>query len=153
MARAQSLFLRIYSGNITYKRWQSYYVNSTVEWESQQWAYQPFEAEGMTAGSVQSESSISVTLPATTDIVESVVAALDNSRLAELRMYEFNPLLNNARPQVGQTLIASYSAEIVNVTAELTTITMELGNSLAPIGAQVPPRKFTIKLIGVPCRL
>lgn len=153
MTRAQSQFLRIYSGGITYNRWQSYYVNTSVTWEGASWAYQPFDADGITAGAVESESSINVTLPATTNAIESVLAALNEARLVELRVYEFNTILGNSTPQAGQQLIASYIGEVVSASGTFTSIVMELGSSLAPVGAQVPPRKFTSRLIGVPCRL
>jgi phage-related protein len=153
MARAQSQFLRIYSGSVTYNRWQSYYVNTSVTWEGASWAYQPFDADGITAGKVESESSITVTLPATTNVIESVLTALDEARLVELRMYEFDTILGNATPQAGQNLIASYVGEVVGAKGSFTSIEMELGSSLSPVGAQVPPRKFTTRLIGVPCRL
>jgi len=153
MARAQAQYLRIFSGSITYQRWQSYYVNTSVTYDSNVWAYQPFDADGITAGEVQSESSISVRLPATTNAIEVVLQALDEARLAELQLYEFDTLLGNSTPQVGQTLIASYLGEVVGVSGSFTSIEMELGSSLAPIGAQVPPRKFTSKLTGSPCKL
>ena len=54
MARAQAQYLRIFSGSITYQRWQSYYVNTSVSYDSNIWAYQPFDADGITAGEVQS---------------------------------------------------------------------------------------------------
>jgi hypothetical protein len=153
MARGQSQYLRIFSGSTTYQRWQSYYVNSSVTWESAAWSYQPFDADGITAGEVQSESSISVTLPATTNVMEVVLQALNEARLAELRIYEFDTILGNSTPQAGQTLIASYLGEVVGVSGSFTSIQMQLGSSLSPIGAQVPPRKFTTKLIGAPCQL
>jgi hypothetical protein len=153
MARAQSQFLRIYSGNVTYNRWQSYYVNTSVTWENAAWAYQAFDADGIVAGGVESESSISIALPATTNVVESVLAALEEARLVELRIYEFDTLLGNTTPQDGQNLIASYIGEVVNASGTFTSIQMELGSSLSPVGAQVPPRKFTSRLIGVPCKL
>lgn len=153
MARAQSQFLRIYSGGITYNRWQSYYVNTSVTWESAQWSYQPFEADGITAGDVESEASISITLPATTNVIDAVLTALDQVRLVELRLYEFDTLLGNSTPQAGQALIATYIGEVVNASGSFTSITMQLGSSLSPIGAQVPPRKFNTKLIGAPCKL
>ena len=153
MARAQAQYLRIFSGSITYQRWQSYYVNSSVSYGSNVWAYQPFDADGITAGEVQSESSITVRLPATTNAIEVALQALDGARLAELQLYEFDTLLGNATPQAGQTLIASYLGEVVGVSGGFTSIEMELGSSLAPIGAQVPPRKFTTKLTGSPCKL
>ena len=153
MARGQSQYLRIFSGTTTYQRWQSYYVNTSVTWESAAWSYQPFDADGITAGEVQSESSISVTLPATTNVMEVVLQALDEARLAELRIYEFDTILGNSTPQTGQTLIASYLGEVVGVSGSFTSIQMQLGSSISPVGAQVPPRKFTTKLIGAPCQL
>jgi hypothetical protein len=153
MARGQSQFLRIFSGSTTYQRWQSYYVNTSVTWESASWSYQSFDADGITAGEVQSESSISVTLPATTNVMEVVLQALDEARLAELRLYEFDTLLGNSAPQAGQTLIASYLGEVVGVSGSFTSIQMELGSSLSPVGAQVPPRTFSTRLIGAPCKL
>ena len=153
MARGQSQFLRIFSGSTTYQRWQAYYVNTSVTWESASWSYQPFDADGITAGEVQSESSISVTLPATTNVMEVVLQALDEARLAELRLYEFDTLLGNSTPQTGQTLIASYLGEVVGVSGNFTSIQMELGSSLSPVGAQVPPRTFSTRLIGAPCKL
>jgi hypothetical protein len=153
MARGQSQFLRIFSGSTTYQRWQSYYVNTSVTWESAAWSYQPFDADGITAGEVQSESSISVTLPATTNVMQVVLQALNEARLAELRLYEFDTILGNSTPQAGQTLIASYLGEVVGVSGSFTSIQMQLGSSISPVGAQVPPRKFTTKLIGAPCQL
>jgi hypothetical protein len=153
MARGQSKFLRIFSGSTTYQRWQSYYVNTSVTWESAAWSYQPFDADGITAGEVQSELSISVTLPATTNVMEVVLQALNKARLAELRLYEFDTILGNSTPQAGQTLIASYLGEVVGVSGGFTSIQMQLGSSFSPVGAQVPPRTFSTRLIGAPCKL
>jgi hypothetical protein len=153
MARAQAQYLRIFSGSTTYQRWQSYYVNTSVTWDTATWSYQPFDADGITAGEVQSESSISVRLPATTNVMEVVLQALDDARLAELQLYEFDTILGNSTPQAGQTLIASYLGEVVGVKGSFTEIEMELGSSLAPVGSQVPPHKFSSRLVGAPCKL
>jgi hypothetical protein len=153
MARGQSQYLRIFSGSTTYQRWQSYYVNTSVSYGGAVWAYQPFDADGITAGEVQSESSISVTLPATTNVMEVVLQALNEARLAELQVYEFDTLLGNSTPQTGQTLIASYLGEVVGVSGGFTSIQMQLGSSISPVGAQVPPRTFSTRLIGAPCKL
>ena len=153
MARGQSQYLRIFSGAITHQRWQSYYINTSVSYGGAVWAYQPFDADGITAGVVQSETSISVTLPATTNVMEVVLQALDEARLAELQVYEFDTTLGNNTPQTGQTLIASYLGEVVGVQGGFTSIQMQLGSSLSPVGAQVPPRTFSTRLIGAPCKL
>jgi hypothetical protein len=153
MARAQAQYLRIFLGATTYQRWQSYYVNSNVTWDGGSWTYQQFDSDGITAGGVESEESITVTLPAVTTVVDAVLAALNDARLVELRMYEFDTLLGNNNPQSGQSLIATYIGEVVGASGGFTEIIMELGSALSPVGAQVPPRKFTTRLIGVPCRL
>jgi len=153
MARGQSQFLRIFSGSTTYQRWQAYYVNTSVTWEGATWSYQPFDTDGITAGEVQSESSISIRLPATTAVTEVVLQALDEARLAELRLYEFDTIYGNSTPQASQTLIASYLGEVVGVTGSFTELEVELGSSLSPVGAQIPPRKFSTQLIGAPCKL
>jgi hypothetical protein len=153
MGRAQSQYLRIFSGSITYQRWQSYYVNVNVTWNGNTWTYQPFDSDGITAGEVQSESSISIRLPATTNAIEVALQALNEVQLVELQFYEFDTDLGNDAPQAAQTLIASYLGEVVSVKAGLTSITLQLGSSLAPVGAQVPPRSYTTQLIGAPCQL
>lgn len=153
MARAQSQYLRIYDAAGTYQRWQSYYANTTVTWDSAAWQYQPFEADGITAGQTGDESGVSVTVPATTLVMEAVTAALANARLVELKIYEFDAILNNSTPQVGQELVAAFAGEVVGARGGFTSITMELGSSLSPVGAQIPPRNLTTRLIGKGCRL
>ena len=153
MARAQAQYLRIFSGTTTYQRWQSYYVNTSIAYDGAVWAYQPFDADGITAGEVQSEASISVRLPATTNAIEVALQALDEARLAELQLYEFDTLLGNSTPQAAQSLIASYIGEVVGISGSFTQLSMELGSSLSPIGAQVPPRTFSSQLVGAPCKL
>jgi hypothetical protein len=153
MARGQSQFLRIFSGDTTYQRWQSYYVNSSVQWEGASWAYQDFDADGITAGEVQSESSISIRLPATANVIDAALKALGEARLAELRLYEFDTLLGDSPMEAGQRLIASYLGEVVGVKGSLTSLQLDLGSSISPIGAQVPPRTYSTQLVGAPCKL
>ena len=153
MTRAQAQYLRIFSGSVTYQRWQSYYVNTNVTWQNALWAYQAFDADGITVGEMQSESSISIQLPATTTVIEVALQALNEARLAELELYEFNTLLGNGTPQAGQRLIASYLGEVVGVQGGFTSIRLELGSSISPVGSQVPPRNYATQLIGAPCKL
>lgn len=152
MARALSQYLRIYSGATTYKRWQSYYVGSTVTWSSQSWTYHPFEADGLVQGQVGNDR-LTLTVPATVEAVSSFEAALGDGRLVELSLYEFDTNLGNETPQAAQVLVASYLGEVAAVEGDFTELQVDLGSSLAPVGSQVPPRKYTNILIGNPCRL
>jgi len=153
MARAQAQYLRLFDTDATYQRWQSYYVGSTVTWSSASWIYQQFDCDGITSGQGAAEAAMSVTLPATAMVVDVVEQALMQSWLAELLLYEFDPTGNNTTPQASQVLVASFVGEVVSGTGGLTSITMALGSSLSPIGAQIPPRSYSTRLIGVPCQL
>jgi len=153
MARAQSQYLRIYDGSGTYQRWQSYYVNTTVTWDSAAWIYQDFAADGITAGVVGDESGMAVTLPATSIVMETVDQAISNGWLADLSIYQFDSLLGNTAPQAGQELIAAFTGEIVGAKATLTSITLQLGSAVSPVGAQIPPRKLTTRIMGKGCIL
>jgi hypothetical protein len=151
--RGQSQYLRLFSGATTYKRWQNYYVNQTVTWDSQQWAYYPFVTDGFIGGNTGTQIGSNIEVPATTEAVDLFTAALTNNWLCEVRFYEFPTQLSQNQPQSGQLLIGTLVGEVVNVKGTFTLLTIDLGSSLAPVGAQVPPRKYTNTLIGAPLRL
>jgi hypothetical protein len=154
MARAQSQFLRIYdTAGVTYQRWQSYYANTTVSWSSASWSYVPFIADGFTAGISGDEANVSISAPATSLVMGAFENAIRNGYLAELSIYQFDTLLGNSTPQAGQTLVGSYTGQVVGGSAGLTSITLQLGSALSPVGAQIPPRTFTTAIMGKGCRL
>jgi len=153
MGRAQAQYLRIFDDSTTYVRWQGYYVNQTVTLDSASWEYMPFSASGIVESGASGGKSVSITVPATNSVVEALNLALSYGRLCELKIYEFDSRLDQTAPQSGQNLIAAYTAEVVNVSGTFTRLDIELGSSLSPVGAQVPPRKFTSYLIGAPLRI
>jgi hypothetical protein len=153
MARGQSQYLRIFDDSGTYHRWQSYYYGATVTYGGASWSFQQFDVDGFVDGQTGDEGGISVTLPATALVMDVVADALRNARLVELTTYEFDTLEGNDAPQADQDLIASYVGEVVAAGGPFESVSLELGSSLSPVGAQVPPRKFTSRLIGVPCKL
>lgn len=154
MARAQSEYLRIYdSTGLTYNRWQSYYANATVTYSGATWDYVPFVADGFTAGVGAEESNISVRAPAISLVVSTFETAIEQGRLVDLSIYEFDTNDGNTTPQAGQVLVGTYTGQVVGGSAGLTTITLQLGSALSPIGSQIPPRKFTTAIMGPGCRL
>ena len=153
MGRAQAQYLRIFDTSTTYVRWQGYYVNQTVTLDSASWEYMPFSASGIVESGASGGKSVSITVPATNSVVEAFNLALSYGRFCELKIYEFDSRLDQTAPQSAQNLIAAYTAEVVNVSGTFTRLDIELGSSLSPVGAQVPPRKFTSSLIGAPLRI
>jgi len=151
--RGQSQYLRIFDESSTYYRWQNYYVGQTVTWDTASWVYQPFVANGFIGGSAGTDVGVTVDVPATGTAVSAFESALNQNRLCELRLYEFDSSLGQAGPQSGQLLIGVYVGEIIGINGSFSQLTVSLGSSLAPVGAQVPPRKFTNAMIGAPLRL
>ena len=151
-SRGQAQYLRIFEGATTYLRWQGFYVGQSVTWDTQQWNYYPFVANGLIGGSSGSDSGVSISVPATAAAVEIFETALYENRLIELKVYEFNTLLSQAEPQAGQLLIGSFVGEVTGISGSFSALEIQLGSSLAPVGAQAPPRKFTSLLVGAPLR-
>lgn len=152
-SRSQAQYLRIYDDAGTYARWQGYYVGSTVTWASASWEYYPFIVNGLVSGASGRDSGISISVPATATATSVLLAALKGSRLCEIKIYEFSSVADQSAPPAGQTLITTYLGEVISLRGSFTRIEAGLGSALAPVGAQVPPRKFTNKLVGVPLRL
>ena len=146
-------FLRVHKDDITYHRWQSRWVDRNVLWSDATWAFQPFDADGIVAGDVESESSLVVGMPVTSITLPAMRDAMRLGQLVEITQYAFDPQMGNDGPQAEQLLVAIYTGEVVGIRGTFTRIEVELGSALAPVGIQVPPRTMTSQLIGVPCQL
>jgi len=151
--RAQAQYLRLFDESATYYRWQNFYFNQTVTWDSVLWNYHPFVLNAMVGTATQAEAGISVTLPATSVAVIALRTALDKNWLCELKMYEFDTRLSQQVPQAGQLLIGTFIGEVVGIGGSFTELDVSIGSSLAPVGAQVPPRSFSSRLVGNPIKL
>lgn len=153
MARAQSQFLKIFDiTGLVYYRWQNYYAG-TVAWDSQSWQSVSFTADGLINGAGGQESDINITAIGITSVAQAIEKAILNGHIVELNIYQFDTILGNSIPQTTQQLVGSYLGQAVGGSAGLTSITMRVGAALAPIGAQVPPRRFTTAIMGQGCRL
>ena len=151
--RAQSQFLRIFNSSTTYARWQSYYVNQTVTLDSASWEFMPFAINGITETAAAGGQGLTVQIPATNSVVEQLQAALNFSRFVEIKIYEFESSGDQEAPQSDQTLIAQVTGQIQGISGNFTRLQFRLGSVLAPVGAQVPPRKYNTYLIGAPLRI
>lgn len=151
--RAQSQYLRIFNESTTFYRWQNYYVGQTITLDSVSWSYNPFDCNGLTSGTTGGDSLLSVTVPATNLAVTAFEQALNNNYLCEIKMYQFYSDLNQLAPQLSQILIGVFVGEVIGIGGSFIELEIKLGSSLSPVGAQVPPRKYTGALVGAPIRL
>lgn len=153
MALAQAQYLRIHdAAGATYHRWQNYYLNA-VTWDGQLWQHIPFTAEGLTDGINGEESDISIQAPAGAAVVRAFEQAISAGYMVELLLYQFDTIYGNDMPQSSQVLVGTCVGQVVSGSAALESMTINVGAALSPIGAQIPPRKFTTGIMGQGCRL
>ena len=151
--RAQAQYLRIVDEAGTYYRWQQFYFNQSVTWDSQTWDYHPFSVNALVGSATQAEAGISITVPATSLATTVFHTAISENYLCEIKLYEFDSRLSQSVPQAGQLLIGSYIGEVVGISGSFIEYDVSIGSSLAPVGAQVPPRSFSSRLVGNPIKL
>jgi|TARA_R100000482_G_scaffold49607_2_gene17613 hypothetical protein len=152
--RAQSQFLRIYtSGGSDHHLWQNFYVNQSVTVSSKTHRYFPFAWGGTTESSAIGGQTIELRLPATKLAISAFEAAFSSKHLCELKTYEFDARLGLDAPQSGQTEIGSFLGFVGKMSGSLTELSVELGSTIAPVGAQIPSRTASNRLIGVPIQL
>ena len=150
MARGFAQYLEITdASSIVRHRWQNYYLNSNVTYGGVVWNYQEFSADGLVDGQ---QTSLNVTMPATPLVLSMLNSAMTEGWLVEVFNYQFDMLISNTTPQSDQTLTGSFLGEVIGGRGGLYEVSMELGSSLAPVGAQFPPRKFTTRIMGSPCQ-
>ncbi len=149
--RAQSQFLRIYtSGGSDHHLWQNFYVNASVTVSSKTHRYFPFTWGGIGESSAIGEQTVDLVLPATSLAISAFEAAFTSKHLCELKAYEFDSRLGTDVPQSGQRTIGSFLGYVLTMGATETELSIELGSTIAPIGAQIPSRTATNRLVGVP---
>ena len=149
--RAQSQFLRIYtSGGSDHHLWQNFYVNQSVTLSSKDYRFFPFAWSGIGESSAIGEQTVQLVLPATSLAISAFQAAFSSKHLCELKTYEFDSRLGVTTPQSSQTVIGSFLGYISKMTSSSTELTVELGSTIAPVGAQIPSRTASNRLIGVP---
>ena len=149
MARAVAQYLEITEpSSIVRHRWQNYYLNANVSFDNKVWSYQEFTADGLVDGQ---QTSLNVTMPATPLVLSMLGSALAEGWLVEVFGYQFD-MNGDTIPQSDQTLTGSFLGEVIDARGGLYEVSMALGSSLAPVGAQFPPRKLTTQLVGTPCK-
>ena len=153
MARyaAQSQYLRIYtSGGSDHHLWQNFYVNQTVTVLSKSYRYFPFTWGGVGESSAIGEQTVQLTMPATSLVISAFQDAFTSKHLCELTTYEFDYRLGIDAPVFSQRVIGSFLGYVATMSGSLTELSVELGSTIAPVGAQIPSRTASNRLVGVP---
>ena len=137
---------------VVQERWQSYWADA-VTYAGQQWQPVQFEVPGVVDGDPGSDRGISILMAASSRVVRVVEGALAAGWVAQLQMFEFDAAAGAAAPPASMTLLSQFDGQAVRAKASVTSISLELGTALAPVGATVPPRILSTRLMGVGARL
>lgn len=140
---ALAQFLEVKNNGVRVVAYQNYWPGQTVNG----FTHYPFTTQGIVADSSGGQSTFTLQLPATAESVQLLEDGLTNGYIARVQIYQFDPPANNTFPPTRQ-LVAQYDGEIIRGTAGQTQVTLVLGSSLDPVGAQIPPRKYTSNLVG-----
>jgi len=152
MSRAQMATLRLYKDGTSYLRWQNFYVNTSITFDSASWDFFPFEFGGIAESSAPGGGELSISLPASGSVISRFCKAQTNLQLCEVKLFEFDARLYLSAPPASPTEIASHLGQVLDFGGSFTRVEVGLGSVLSPVGSQVPPRTYSTALIGAPVR-
>ncbi|MEB3301977.1 MAG: hypothetical protein VKN56_08410 [Cyanobacteriota bacterium] len=149
LGRALTLVIWSETGDVV-AAYQSHWFG-VVTIAGRQFEHLPFEGSGIFQGHVSGEGATSVDLPATKanwDLCSRAMAS-GGRWLAQLELWEFPAAGSESLPPANMVRIGLTRGQIVSASNDpITTIRLELGSSLSPVGAMIPPRTATSRLIG-----
>jgi hypothetical protein len=126
------------------RQWQNYWFEQTVEG----YGHLPFNLSEAFSSSSSGQQSATVTLPISESVLTAVEDALRLAHLFRLMLYQVDA--SSAADPSARQLITEFIGEVISAEVEVASVTVSIGSSLDPLGAQVPPRKFTNTLVGTP---
>lgn len=134
-------------------RWQSFWLEQSIEWDGVSWRYQQMDWAGITSGQATGAQA-SLTLPRLPSLDALTQRAVAGPWMITLRLYQFNDSDEVVSfPPLPFLLIGAAIGQVTRFSGGLTSVTWQLGSALSPVGSQFPPRTATDGLIGVPCLL
>lgn len=149
MTQAQAQRLRVFTQDLQIKAaWQSYWVGKNVQNHS----FLTYSTGVIVTSNTGDSQTLEVSLPAVAPIAILIDEAYANQYIWETEIIQFDSTLEDELPPFYIT-VAQYIGQIESATSDGVSFILTLGSSLNPIGAQVPPRRFTSDRIGTPLRL
>ena len=149
MTQAQAQRLRVFNQELEIKAaWQSYWVGKKVQGHR----FLTYDTGVIKTSNTGDSQTLDVSMPATAPLAKFIEEAYENQYIWETEIIQFDSTLEDELPPFYIT-VAQYVGQIESATSDGVSFNLTLGSSLNPIGAQVPPRRFTTDRIGTPLRL
>jgi hypothetical protein len=140
---AAFMVIRQKNGTVV-KQWQNRWDGQTVDGHE----FMPFRIDEIHSAISSSSDTVTIQFPETKPIVGLVEAAVSAAYIVQLTIKKY------AFPNVttGGTVVATTTGEVVQASMNTQVVQVVLGSSLDPVGAQVPPRRYTTTILGAPAR-
>lgn len=149
LARALTLTIWNDAGQVVASYQNHWYGPVVIDGREHQWL--DFQADGIFQGHVSGEGATAVTTARTVEAWELGVRAMaaGGTWLAQIELWEFSAQGAESLPPGTMARLGISRGQVVKVVNDpFTSLKFELGSALAPVGAQIPARTATSRLIG-----
>lgn len=136
-------FMTLSQGGIVRQRFQNFFIGQTVSYESNQYGFLPFGFSGVTVNRTGDNTDASLLLPNNTLSRNWAVEALQGRWLAQLDVVILDP-----DDSTSFSRLHRYTGMIAGGTWREAELTLTLNTVLDAVGADIPQRRLTQRLIG-----
>lgn len=141
MESAIAVFIKFYKDDVDHAFWQNFWVGQTTGYD-----FVSFTVGDILMNRTADEGGVALSVPATSNHLEFLEAAVADEYLAYVQVYEM-PISEDYLPD-NMTLIAQFVGEVISMATDLTAIEVELGAAIDAISGDIPGRKITTSLVG-----
>jgi len=136
-------FLTFTDNGVVRQRFQNFFISETITYAGNQYGFLPFGFSGVTVNKTGDNTDASLILPNNTLSRNWAVEALDNRWLAHVLVMLLDP-----DDRTSFTLLHQYYGLVASGNWKEAELNLTLNTVLDAVGAEVPQRRLTQKLIG-----
>ena len=136
-------FLDLNVGGSPLYRWQNFWIKENVTQGNHVYSFIPFGFSGLTANRQGDNIDATLVFPNNELSRQWALLATQQSWVAKVQVMMFNP-----EDKTEQTILHSYVGQISSAGWAETTINIRLNSIIDAVGAEVPARRITQKLVG-----
>jgi hypothetical protein len=136
-------FVTFRVGSNVQQRFQNFFINQSITYNSQEFTFLPFGFSGVTVNRTGDNTEASLVLPNNQLSRAWAVEAIDNQWLARVRVMVLDPEDQTSFMQLHQ-----YYGKVASGEWDETSLTLTLSTVLDAVGSDVPGRRLTQRLIG-----
>jgi len=136
-------FLTFTDNGVVRQRFQNFFISETITYENNQYGFLPFGFSGVTVNRTGDNTDASLILPNNTLSRNWAVEALDRRWLTHVLVMLLDP-----DDRTSFTLLHQYFALVASGSWKEVELNLTLNTVLDAVGAEVPQRRLTQRLIG-----